>query len=80
MSNLVLFDRDFDAGHTAAGEGADFARCHFDNTVFGGVDGEIAAGEGTFATALATADLADNNLAGFDLLATEQLNAQALTD
>lgn len=78
MLIVWLFDGDFGASYRLAAEGADFAAGHLHGAVFGGVDGEVAADGGAFAGALGHTDLADDDFAVFDRLATETLDAQAL--
>ncbi len=73
-----LFYRYFGAADGAPGEGADFAAGHFDRTVFGGVDGEVAAHGRAGAGTLCGADLADDNFAIFDDLAAKALDTEAL--
>ena len=61
-----------------AGEVVLFGLDEGDDTIFGGVDGEIARHISTLASELRSASLADENFAGFNLLATKALDAQAL--
>ena len=74
----TLFDDDFGAAHGVAGKTAYAARLEGDDAVLGSMDGVISAELRAFAGALRHADLADNNLAGLDLLACIQLHAKAL--
>lgn len=71
----MLLDSNFSPADGLAAEGADFAAGHLDDTVAGGVDGVVAAQEGAVAGTLGKADLADDNLTGFDSLAAVNLNA-----
>ena len=73
-----LYNSDFGAADGFAGEAADFAGFKRYYAVAVGVDGKVAAELGAFAGALGHADLTDNNLAGGDFLAAEQLNTEAL--
>ena len=74
----MLFYCDFGAADGLAGEQADLADLELDHTVMCGVDREVAAEEGALTRTLGLASLADDDLAGFDLLATKNLNAEAL--
>lgn len=71
LQSRFLFDGDFGAADGAAGEGTDLARGHLDDAVAGGMDGVVAAEQRTFARSLGHADLADDDLALFDLLAAK---------
>jgi hypothetical protein len=73
-----LLDGNFGAGNRTAAEGADFALFISDHTVMSGVNGEITAHFGTFARSFGHTDLPDNNLTGFDRLATIKFNAKTL--
>jgi hypothetical protein len=75
---VSLLDGDFRARHGFAREAADAAFLEGDRAVLRGVDGEVAAERGAFAGALGEAGLADDHLAGFDLLAAIALDAKAL--
>jgi hypothetical protein len=66
-----LLDCNFSSGDGAAGEEADAAGGELDDTIVGSVDGVVAAELGAFAGALGGTDLADDNLASFDGLATK---------
>jgi hypothetical protein len=73
-----LLNSYFSTADRAAAEEADFALLIRHDAVAGSMNGEVAADFGAGAGALAHADLADNDLAGFDLFATKQLNAETL--
>ncbi len=73
-----LFDGNFGTANAFAAEGAYFAAGHFDDAVFCGMDGEVAADSRPFTGALGKADLADDDLADFDGLAAIDLNTEAL--
>lgn len=75
MRGWDLFDGDFSTANRAAAEGTDFAAGHLDDAVLGGVDGKIAAHHGAFTGALCLADLANDNLAGFDSLAAKKFDS-----
>ena len=71
LFNAKLFDGDFGAADRFAGEGANLAAFHLDDAVFGGMDGEVAANGCAFTWALCLADLANDDLTGFDSLAAK---------
>lgn len=52
---------------------------HFHRTVFGCVNGEVAAHGSARASTLSCADLTDDNFAVFNDLAAEAFDAEALT-
>jgi hypothetical protein len=71
-------DSNFGAGDGTAAKQAETAGFVGHDTVTGGVDREVAANFGADAWPLGHTDLADNNLAGFDLFAAKQFDAEAL--
>jgi len=73
-----LLDGNFDAPYGFAGKTANLTGFVGNNTVALGVHGEVAAELGAFAGALRHAYLADNDLAGTNLLAAVHLNTKAL--
>ncbi len=75
---MSLFDGDFGAADRTTAEGADFAAGHFDDAVTRSMDGEVTAKFGAVTSALALADLAYDNLTGFDCLTTEKFDTEAL--
>lgn len=81
---MLFFSRqlaDFDAGarEGLAGEVLLLGFDKGDFAVFGGVDSEVAASIGAFAGDFGATGLADEYFACFDFLATEALDAKALT-
>jgi hypothetical protein len=78
VSRKKLLDGNFGADNRFATKEADAALLESDDAVTGGMNGEVAADFSADAGALGHADLTDNNLAGLDFLAAEQLNAEAL--
>jgi|GEM_PF-3488784 len=76
---LVFFDSYFGAANGFAGEATNAALLVSNNTIVFGVYRVVTAQLGAFAGALAEADLANDYLAGLNLLATIQLNTEALT-
>ena len=78
MKHQTLFDDDFGAADSFAGEAADAARLEGHDAVFVGVDGVVSAQLSAFASAFGRTDLADNDLADFDGLASIQFYAKAL--
>jgi hypothetical protein len=78
VRNSVLDDLDFGADGRFAGEFFDSAANECHDTVFGGVDCVVAALECTCTWDFVLADLADDDLAFFDLLATVELDTKAL--
>ena len=72
---MNLFDGYLDARDCFSGEGLNFAGLVADDAVFMGMYGEVAAHLGAWAGALGHADLADDNLSGFDFLAAIKLDA-----
>lgn len=79
MKLLFFFDSNFGAANRFAGEAANAACFVGNNAVVFSVNRVVAAQFGTFAGALAEANLANDYLAGLNLLATIQLNTEALT-
>lgn len=73
-----LLNCNFSSSDGFTAEGADFAGFEVDDAVTGGVNREVAADFGADAATLGHADLANDNLAGFDLLATRNLDPEAL--
>ena len=76
--NAVLDDGDFSAGDAFAGEGAEAASRVFDDAIAVSMDSKVAADFGADTTSFSHTNLADNDLADFDFLTTEELNAEAL--
>lgn len=75
---FLLLHCDFGAGDGSAGEVFLAAGYKFDHAVFGCVDGVVAAEVGAFAGDLVLADLADDDIAFSDGLATKYFQAEAL--
>jgi hypothetical protein len=75
---VVLLNSNFGAGDGAAAEGADFALRIGNDAVAGGVDSEVAADTGANTSTLAHTNLADDNLACLNTLATGNFYAEAL--
>jgi len=74
-----LFDCNFSTGDAFASKEANAASRELHDAITSGVDSVVAAEAGAFASALSQTDLTNDNLAGFDSLATKQLNTKALT-
>lgn len=74
----MLADSNFGPADALTGEAAEFAGRVRDDAVTGGMDGKVGTQHGTVAGALGQADLADDDLAGLDSLAAEELDAEAL--
>jgi hypothetical protein len=75
---MELFDSDFGATDAFAAKESDSAFAEFDYAIFGCMNREIAADKCADARTLGGAGLADDNLAGFDLLATGHFEAESL--
>jgi hypothetical protein len=75
----LLLNGDFSTTHRTTAKEADFALGEGDDAIAGGVNREVTAHLGADAGAFGHADLTDDNLAGFNRLATKQLDAEALT-
>lgn len=75
---MGLFDGYFGAANGFAGKEANAAHCKLYDTVFGGVDGEVAAAERAVTCALGVASLSDDDLTGLNFLATKNLDAKSL--
>jgi len=75
---VFLLNSNFGAADGFAGKTANLANLVGDNTITLSVDGEVTAGVCASTSALGLADLAHDNLADADFLATEQLNTEAL--
>lgn len=76
---LYLLDADLGARRGLAGKALDAYLFESDDAVFGCVNREVAAHKGARARSFGFAYLADENLAGFNGLATKALDAEALT-
>jgi hypothetical protein len=70
INSVLLFDGDFGAGDSFAGKTANTAGVELYDAINSCVDGIVAAKARAFAGALGKADLADDNLANFNFLAT----------
>jgi len=78
ICTIGLFDSNFGAADSLAGKAAYAAGFVGNHTVAVGVHGKVTADAGAFARALGHAHLADDNLAGLNLLAAIYLNAKPL--
>jgi hypothetical protein len=70
INSVLLFDGDFGAGDSFAGKAANTAGVELYDAINGCVNGVVAAKTRAFAGALRKTDLADDNLADFNFLAT----------
>jgi hypothetical protein len=77
MANILL-DGNFSTLNCLTGEEFDAADAEFHDTIAGGVNRKVTGQAGADAGALRQADLTDDDLADFDLLAAEQLNTEPL--
>ena len=76
---LVLFDDDLRTRSSFSGEASDLYLAEADDAIFSSVNSEVTAEVRTWAGNLGRTDLTDDDFAVVYLLATETLNAKALT-
>jgi hypothetical protein len=74
-----LLDSNFNAANRLASKAANLAGYELYNAVFFSVNSEVAANHGAFASALGSANLANDNLTAANFLATVNLNTKSLT-